>query len=309
MEKEAHRLPDPAPRGGPGTPAVLPAPERARLEADVRAVAVVRHAVAAPEALRATEDHVALALGSAGLRVERQLFEWRGREYHNVLGTRDGTDPARPWVVVGAHFDSRPETPGADDNATGVAALLETARLLQGADLAATVQFAGWNLEELQALPLHYALGSRAHARFLRGQGRRLLGMLNLEMLGYTAARQRLPAGVQLVRRIPREGNFLGAIGDWGSRALLEAFTRAAGAAVPVIPLAVPLRGWLLPDVRRSDNARFWDEGYPALLLTDTADLRNPHYHRPSDTVETLDFDFLTRCTAAVAAAVLELAR
>ena len=72
--------------------------------------------------------------------------------------------------------------------------------------------------------------------------------------------------------------------------------------------LAVPLRGWLVPDVRRSDNARFWDEGYPSLLVTDTADLRNPHYHRPTDTPETLDYDFLVRATAAVAAATRALA-
>ena len=306
MEKEAHDLEGPAP-GGAG--AALPRPDRARLEADVRTLAVVRHPVAAPEALRATEDFVALELGAAGLRVERQLFEWRGTTFHNVLATRDGADPARPWVVVGAHFDSRERTPGADDNATGVAAMLEVARLLRGVPLAATVQFAGWNLEELQALPLHYALGSFAHASLLAAAGRRLAGMLNLEMLGFTSERQRLPVGVRLAKRMPKGGYFLAAVGDWGSRDLLAAFARTAESEVPVVPLAVPLRGWLLPDVRRSDNARFWDAGFASLLLTDTADLRNPHYHRATDTPETLDWDFLTRCTAAVTAAVCALAR
>ncbi len=305
MEKVAADFPDPASGGAaPG----VPRPDRARLEADVRALAHPRHAVAAPDALEAAEDHVALELGAAGLRVERQLFEWRGAEFHNVLATRDGSDPARPWLLVGAHFDSRPRTPGADDNATGVAATLEVARLLRGAPLAATVQFVGWNLEELQALPLHYALGSRAHARMLRAQGRRLAGVLNLEMLGYTSERQRVPAGLRLVKRIPLRGDFLAAIGDARSRALLETFERSARAHVPIVPLVVPLSGWLLPDVRRSDNARFWDEGFASLLITDTADLRSPHYHRPSDTPETLDWDFLTRCTAAVAAAVRALA-
>jgi len=305
MEKVAADFPDP---GSGGAAASFPRPDRARLEVDVRTLAVPRHRVAAPEALSEAEDHVALELGSAALRVERHVFEWRGAEYHNVLATRDGTDPARPWVVVGAHFDSRPRTGGADDNATGVAAMLEAARLLRGAPLAATVQFAGWNLEELQALPLHYAIGSRAHARMLRASGRRLAGALVLDMLGYTAKRQKLPVGARLGIRVPKEGFFLAALGDAGSRALLGAFERAAAAHVPVIGLAVPLRGWLLPDVRRSDNARFWDRGYPSLLLTDTAGLRNPHYHRPSDTPETLDWDFLARCTAAVAAAVRALA-
>jgi Zn-dependent M28 family amino/carboxypeptidase len=212
-------------------------------------------------------------------------------------------------VIVGAHFDSRPESPGADDNASGVAAMLEVARLLRGSVPAATVQFVGWNLEELQALPMHYALGSHAHARALRAADRSLAGALNLEMLGYTSARQNLPAGVRLVKRIPKEGNFLAAIGDASSGDLLAVFERAAAPHVDVVGFSVPLRGWLLPDVRRSDNARFWDQGYPSLLITDTADLRNPHYHRASDVPETLDWDFLARCTAAVAAAVLSLAR
>ena len=210
MEKEAHELPDPA-------------PSRTRLEADVRALAVVRHPVAAPQALKDAEDYVALELGAAGLRVERQLFEWRGAEFHNVLATRDGTDPARPWVIVGAHFDSRARTPGADDNASGVAAMLAVARLLRGARLAAPVQFVGWNLEELQALPLHYALGSMAHARMLRAAGRALAGTLNLEMLGYTSERQKLPVGVRLAKRIPKGGYFLAAVGDSSSRDLLDA--------------------------------------------------------------------------------------
>jgi Zn-dependent M28 family amino/carboxypeptidase len=301
MEKEAHQLPDPAP-----VPA--PAPVRTRLEADVRELAVVRHPVAAPQALKDAEDYIAVELGAAGLRVERQLFEWRGAEFHNVLATRDGADPARPWVIVGAHFDSRSNTPGADDNASGVAAMLEVARLLRGAALQATVQFVGWNLEELQALPLHYALGSQAHARSLRAAGRQVAGMLNLEMLGYTSERQRLPFGVRLAIRMPKGGHFLAAVGDARSRKLLAAFERAAGPEVSVVGLAVPLKGWLVPDVRRSDNARFWDEGFPSLLVTDTADLRNPNYHRPTDTPETLDYDFLVRATRAVAAATRALA-
>jgi len=308
MEIAVEDFPDPARPAPDRQPADAPRPDRARLEADVRSLAVVRHPIAAPEALKEAEDFVALELGAAGLRVERQLFEWRGAEFHNVLATRDGADPSRPWLVVGAHFDSRPRTPGADDNATGVAAMLEVARLLRRVPLAATVQFAGWNLEELQALPLHYALGSLAHARMLRAARRPLAGVLNLEMLGYTSGRQKLPAGVRWVKRMPQGGCFLGAVGDWGSRELLDAFEHAARSHVPVVPLAVPLRGWLVPDVRRSDNARFWDEGFASLLITDTADLRNPHYHRASDTPETLDWEFLTRSTAAVAATVRALA-
>lgn len=290
-------------------PRPLPDPAIPRLEADVRALSVVRHRLAAPAALQAAEDHVALELGAAGLRVERQLFEWHGMEFRNVVATREGTDPSRPLVVVGAHFDSRPRTPGADDNASGVAAMLEVARRLDGETLGASIEFVGFNLEELQRLPLQFAIGSRAYARWLRRRGARVAGALNLEMLGYTGPDQALPVGVRLVKKVPRTGNFIAAVGDWGSRDLLAAFERAAAPHLPVVGLAVPLRGWVVPDVRRSDNASFWDEGYPSLMVTDTADLRNPHYHRPSDTPETLDFDFLARATAAVTAATAALAR
>ncbi len=285
-----------------------PVPDPARLETDVRALAVVRHPVAAPAALAAAEDYVALELGAAGLRVERQLFEWGGTEFHNVVATRDGSDPTRPWVVAGAHFDTRAESPGADDNASGVAALLEVGRMLRGEQLPATVQLVGFNLEELQKRPMHYALGSRAYARWLRSRGQPVAGALVLEMLGYTDPRQGAPPGARLFAKVPRQGDFLSAVGDGRSRALLAAFQRAAAPHVPVSPLTVPFRGWLLPDTRRSDNARFWDEGYPALMLTDTADFRNPHYHRASDTPDTLDYAFLRNATAAVAAAVRALA-
>ncbi len=157
-----------------------------------------RHPAASPAALRAAEDHVAGELGAAGLRVERQLFAWGAREFHNVLGTLDGTDPARPWVVVGAHFDSVARSPGADDNASGVAAMLEAARLLVPRAPAATVQFVGFNLEEIQnpfgALRLgndvhalgSFRIGSRAYARRLRARGQAVAGALVLEMLGFT---------------------------------------------------------------------------------------------------------------------------
>ncbi len=292
-----------------GTPRQLQSPDPVRLEADVRRLSVVRHRLAAPAALAAAEDFVALELGAAGLRVERQLFEWGGGEYRNVVATRDGSDRDRPWVVVCAHFDSRPETPGADDNASGVAAMLEVARVLERVPLAATVQFVGLNLEEPQRVPFAYAIGSRAYAAHLRRERRRLAGALNLEMVGYTGARQAVPFGVRFVRRVPREGSFLAAVGDWRSRKLLAAFERAARPEIELVTLTVPFKGWLVPDTRRSDNARLWDAGYPSLMVTDTADLRNPNYHRPSDTPDTLDFGFLARAAAAVTAATLDLAR
>lgn len=269
----------------------------------------MRHPFAAPEALIAVEDYIALELGAAGLRVERQLFAWDGREYHNVIGTRDGSDPARPWIVVGAHFDSTPTTPGADDNASGVAALLEIARLLRDFQPAATLQFVGFNLEEIQRwMPPTYRIGSKAYVKWLTDQVAQVAGAFVLEMVGFTGPVQRVPAAVNLVKQVPKVGNFLAAVGDANSVHLLAAMERAAVGVMPLVTLSVPLKGYVVPDTRRSDNARFWDRDYPSLMVTDTADLRNPHYHKSSDTPETLDYQFMAGVVTTVAKAVVELA-
>ncbi len=277
----------------------------------MRRLAVPRHPVAARAALDEAESFVALELGAAGLRVERQLFDWKGREFHNVVGTLDGTDPTRPLLVVGAHFDSVARSPGADDNASGVAATLEIARLLaRGPRLGATVQCVGFNLEEIQELvPPRYRIGSRAYVAWLRERGLDVAGAFVLEMVGFTGPEQRVPAAVQLVKRVPSEGHFLAAVGDGASEVLLAAMERAAKDVIELITLSVPLKGFLVPDTRRSDNARFWDAGWPALMVTDTADLRNPHYHQASDTPETLDYEFMARTVETVARAVRELAK
>jgi hypothetical protein len=285
-------------------------PDLTRLERDVRRIAVPRHPIAAPEALARAEDLVALELGAAGLSVERQVFQWKGRPFHNVVGILEGADPARPIVVVGAHFDSVAGSPGADDNASGVAALLELARLLAPRRFAATVHFVGFNLEEVQErVPPTCRIGSRAYVAWLGKREVEIAGAFVLEMVGFTGPRQDVPAAVQLVKRVPKQGTFLAAVGDGRSRSLLAAMERAAKGVVPLVTLVTPLKGYLVPDTRRSDNARFWDAGWPALMVTDTANLRNPHYHQPTDTPDRLDYPFLGKVVETVAEAVSQVAR
>jgi Zn-dependent M28 family amino/carboxypeptidase len=185
--------------------------------------------------------------------------------------------------------------------------MLEVARLLRDWTPPSTVQFVGFNLEEPQP-SLASRLGSRAYARKLALDGVRLKGALVLEMVGYTGPQRWVPFSVRLVRRVPREGRFLAVVGDGRSRHLVRVFKRAAQDVLPLISLSVPLKGWLLPYSRMSDNARFWDEGFPAVMVTDTAFLRNPHYHRPTDTPETLDYAYMGRVVTTVARAVMELA-
>jgi Zn-dependent M28 family amino/carboxypeptidase len=282
-----------------------------RLRCHVLALEGVRHPVATPERHRAARDYVAHELAALGLAVQLAPFVFRRRTYHNVVGLMPGSDPHRPRLVVGAHFDSTAHTPGADDNASGVAALLECARLVAARRPSAGVEFVGLDLEELQTITGRYRVGSHAFARVRRARGDDLAGALILEMVGY---RDRTP-GAQTVPPllgidVPRTGDFLAAVGDTRSRELLDRFVAAARATVPELPLVryrTRLRGWLLPLTRLSDNASFWDARYPSLMLTDTAFLRNPHYHRPSDTSETLDYEFMAQVTEATAGAVVRL--
>jgi len=198
-------------------------------------------------------------------------------------------------------------SPGADDNASALAVLLEAAARLQPPGLRRPVHYIGFCLEEEDLL------GSRAYVASLQEARQSILGAIVLECVGYARSEpgsQQTPPHLPIT--IPSVGDFLGVIGNEASRDLVTAIMSCGSATVPslkMIPLTVPGRGELLPDTRRSDHAAFWDQRLPAVMLTDTADFRNPHYHRPSDTIETLNLDFLSDVAAVVTAAVAGLAR
>ena len=306
----------PGPDARPGARAASTTGQRAglieRLRSHVAALEGVRHPTATPERHRAARDHVAAELKALGLEVHLAPFSFRARTFHNVVALLPGRDARRPRLLVGAHFDSTADTPGADDNASGVAALLECARLVATRPPEAGLEFVGFDLEELQTVTGRYRVGSHALARERRARREALTGALVLEMVGYcdpTPGAQVVPPFLGI--DVPPTGDFLAAVGDTRSRDLLEAFVAGARAATPdicLVPYRTRLRGWLLPLTRLSDNASFWDAGYPALMLTDTAFLRNPHYHRSTDTAATLDFTFMARVTEATAGAVARLA-
>ncbi len=224
----------------------------------------------------------------------------------NLLTTPVPDRPGLPLVLVAAHYDSLPDTPGADDNASAVAALLELAawlgpRLAEAGSWTARLQLAAYDQEE------DNLRGSRWHSRLVAGP---LRAMLSLEMLGYTDRRpggQRLPP--QLAGLYPNVGDFIGVVGNQASAELAAEVTRSLRRIkdLPVETLVVPGNGEVLPDSRRSDHASFWDRGHPALMVTDTSFLRNPHYHQAGDTPDTLDYPFLTRVTAGVCLAVADL--
>jgi Zn-dependent M28 family amino/carboxypeptidase len=253
--------------------------------------------------LAAVENFIEKELVNYGLKVESDYFSYRGTTFRNVVG-RLSAQRSASLIILGAHFDSVPGTPGADDNASGVAVLLEAARLLSRARLRSELLFCGFNLEELNMI------GSSYFAKKLKAAGAKIDGMVSLEMVGYTDARpgsQKYPLGLKAF--YPDRGDFIGVIGNWNSGSLLRRFARQMRQVrgLPVETLSVPGNGGLIPAVRLSDHSPFWDAGYPALMITDTSFFRNPHYHGSTDTLETLNLDFMTKICEGVIRAVLAL--
>ncbi|MCA9006971.1 MAG: M28 family peptidase [Planctomycetaceae bacterium] len=251
------------------------------------------------EALETARQYVIRELEAAGWQVERHPFQAQDSLLTELSGQNliarhpELTKSDKPLFCVGAHLDTRPETPGADDNTSAVAALLELARLLPGISEPENQ----WSLE-LVAFDLEEngMLGGAEHARLRSQQQADLRGMVSLEMLGYcdhTPGSQTLPH--ELKGLYPDTGDFIAVVGNQNSTSLIAAFQNGMQSVpeLPVEVLQVPQNGEMLQATRLSDHSPFWDAGYPALMITDTSFLRNPHYHQPTDTVDTLDFEFL----------------
>lgn len=212
----------------------------------------------------------------------------------NLILRLPGRQSHRAPLLVGAHYDGPLHSPGADDNATGLAALVELGRFWAVQPPRRPVWLVAFDQEELGLL------GSLALAAQLKASGQQLGLMVSLEMLGYTSSQQRYPLAA--MRHLYGErGDFLALVANLKALPLLPALARRLGRHVPTKVLPVPQAGRLLPDVRRSDHSPFWDQGYAAVMATDTSFLRNPHYHQASDTIASLDLPFLTAVTTGLA--------
>ncbi len=237
--------------------------------------------------------------------------------YDRQQGSRQYRGRAVGWAKErrscrsGAHYDTYFTTPGADDNASAVAVLIETARLLRDFNPKRTIRFVSFACEE----PPHFHtddMGSQAYARECRLRNERIIGMLCLEMVGYYSTEpgsQHIPPSIPhwLHRGFPKHGNFLAAVGNLKSWRLAWSFRRGFKRAVrfPLFSICLPES---ISEIRLSDNSSFWDQGYPALMLTDTSFLRNPNYHQESDTPDTLDYERMAKVTLGVAGAVRQIA-
>jgi len=271
-----------------------------------------------PSGLSRAADFIEEFFSRVGLKVSRQTFQVDGFDCHNIEAvSQDFCGLGEPHWILGAHYDSAPGTFGADDNISAVAILLETARLLaQSPNPPRNIRFVAYTNEE----PPHFmneSMGSRVHAQSCRKNGDNLQGMICLESLGYYSnepSSQELPTlygmpenAEDLMRLrgiIPTTGNYIAIVGDKSSNALLTRFDAALspGLSMPVLPV-------VMPEMRFSDHLCYWDEGFPALMLTDTALFRNPNYHKHTDTVETLDFEAMASITKNLVPALQSLSQ
>jgi hypothetical protein len=265
------------------------------LRAYVEHLAEPRHFLAQPEANRRAAAWIVDLLREWGCDVE-----WQGG-YGNVVALPKGVEG--PLTLVCSHYDTVPATPGADDNGSAIAAMLECARLLQGTG--APVGYVCFNCEE------DGLLGSIEFVRdWVPAHRGRLRDAHVLEMVGFASHvphSQRVPPGLPI--ELPDCGDFLGLLANRDSGGMLPLSLARARAAVPDLPVlgleVVDGMEQLLPVLLRSDHAPFWQARLPAMMWTDTSEFRNPHYHQPTDTPDTLDYDFLARVTRALIGAVV----
>jgi hypothetical protein len=257
------------------------------------------------EGLDAAAAYIREELASFGLNPKDQIFQVRAASVSNIEAELSG-DPGR-IVVIGAHYDTAGGLPGANDNGTGVAAALELAKLFARERPEQTLRFVFFVNEEPPYFQTAH-MGSLVYARRCKERGERVTAMLSLETIGYYSdepGSQSYPSGLSL--GFPDTANFIGFVSNLQSRSLLTRVLRtfrettafpSEGAAAPSI---IPGVGW-------SDHWSFWQQGYPAVMVTDTAPYRYPYYHTAEDTPDKIDYDRFARVTAGLVAVTADLA-
>jgi Zn-dependent M28 family amino/carboxypeptidase len=300
-----------SPGTGPAKSALL-SPDELALREELRSLVQVlggqigERNLACYAQLSATAEFIERSLVSVGLRPRRDSYEIEGREFHNVEFEIRGT--GAEIFLLGAHYDSVFGSPGANDNGSGVAALLALARRFAGKATAKTLRFVAFANEE----PPHFLtrhMGSFVYASRCKSRGDRISGMISLETIGYFSDApnsQTYPApGLGAV--YPTTGNFIAFVSNVPSRILLrrvvELFRRYA--KIPCQRAALPA---LIPGVGWSDQWSFWQHGYRGIMVTDTAPFRYPHYHRATDTPDKLDYDRFALVVSGIQAVVARLA-
>lgn len=258
------------------------------------AAGIGKRSIYHPKELAESALYLKEQLQAAGYEVNEHSFPTKGSLTPNLEATLKGTSLPNEIIVIGAHYDTTQRSPGADDNASGCAAVLALARTFKDNPQPRTIKFVLFPNEELPTGGTP-EMGSWIYAKKARAASDNIIAMLSLEMLGYytdAPNSQKYPA--PLSSFYPTTGNFIAFVSNYNNRALVKQCVSAfrTNAHFPSEGAALPN---FIRDVGRSDHWGFWKEGYPALMVTDTANFRNPHYHRAEDTPDTLDYNSMAR--------------
>jgi len=281
--------------------------ERLRGHVDVLASRIGARSTSAPAGLVRAEAYVRAELTAAGYAVTDETFRADGMDCRNLIAERPGHSLRSELIVIGAHYDGVLDKPAANDNASGTAALIELARAFASVDLPRTVRFVAFTNEE----PHHFqtsTMGSLVNARRARQRGDDVAVMVSLETVGYYDTRegsQRYPPPLSLF--YPDRGDFIAFVGSTEMAPLVRHALGAfrASARFPSEGTALSAR---TPGIGWSDHWSYWQVGYPAIMVTDSAPYRDPNYHTARDTPDKLDFDRMTRVVAALVPVVRDLA-
>jgi Zn-dependent M28 family amino/carboxypeptidase len=263
-------------------------------------VNIGERSVRVPENLEKTAAYITSFYQDIGVAVESRAYSYAELPLDNIVAEIAFRADPKHRFLIGAHYDSVSGTVGADDNASAVAVQLEVARYLaeqKGTNtLDLAVKFVSFALEEPPVYGTPH-MGSRVYAKMARTQKEKIDGMICLEMVGYACHEpgcQDYPFPLMFMD-YPKQGNFIGIVNNFKSRGfargLVEQFQK--NQRLPVVKLTVPFNGWIIPAVRLSDHASFWDQGFKAVMVTDSAFFRNPYYHTAADTMDKLDFEFM----------------
>ncbi|MBK9017201.1 MAG: M28 family peptidase [Saprospiraceae bacterium] len=289
-----------------------------RLIGDLSFIEGIRHRTAGAAHLQEVKDLIWFQFLDRGLETYQQSFTFGSYDAQNIIGRHPGTGETGETYLLGGHFDTVADAPGADDNGSAVAGVLEAMRILSQYPTKKSIKFIGFDLEEANLV------GSTRYVSNGILNGESVAGMIDFEMIGYYTEApnsQTLPAGFNLlfpdaynaVASQDFKGNFITNVGKVGSSAtLMQNFQAASAAYVPAlrsVSVEAPA-AWqsLTPDLGRSDHAPFWLANRPAIMLTDGANFRNPNYHTPGDTLGTINFTFMANVVKGTVATLAQLA-
>ena len=256
------------------------------------------------DSLERAAQYIESEFSAAGYTPTRQTYTAYRRPVSNIIAEEKGT--RLKSIVIGAHYDSVPGSPGADDNASAVAGLLELARMLRTTSCTCGFKLVAFVNEESPSFGSDY-MGSMQYARRLKERGENVAFMIALEMIGCFDRHKPQNYPLRLMRRFyPKTGDFIGIVGDLRSHRPARALARAMRRQGLVRTSALAAPGQF-GGIDRSDHSAFWKHGFKALMVTDTAFFRNENYHKETDTIDTLNFEVMADVVASLFAALVEL--